>query len=71
MKNTLLAGALLVIGDGRTASASAQPPPLVTVKLVGNQIQADPDPVVVQRKMGRNVVIRVATPAGFPYDLRA
>jgi len=66
MKNTRLAGALLAIGAW-TAGASAQPPPLVTVKLVGNQIQADPDPVVVQRKMGRNVVIRWQLPQGVDY----
>jgi hypothetical protein len=65
MKKTLLAGALLAIGAW-TVGAYAQPQP-VTVTLVGNQIRADPDPVVVERRMGPNVVIRWQLPRGADY----
>ena len=54
MKNTLLAGVVLAIGAW-TAGASAQPQP-VTVTLVNNQIP-DVAPIVVERRMGPNVVI--------------
>ncbi|HJW50380.1 MAG TPA: hypothetical protein VJ501_00085 [Burkholderiaceae bacterium] len=66
MKNTLLAAALLAI-CAWTAVASAQPPPLVTVTLVGEQIQVDVDPVVIQRRMGRNIVIRWQLAPGADY----
>ena len=67
MKNTLLAGALLAIGAW-TAGASAQPPPLVTVTLVGESDSGDVDPIVVQRRMGPNVVIRWQLPPGADYS---
>jgi hypothetical protein len=68
MKNTLLAGALLAIGAW-TAGASAQPQQ-VTVTLAGNQIRADPDQVIVERSMGRNVVIhwRLPPEADYRFD---
>jgi len=66
MKNTLLAGVLLAIGAW-SAGVDAQPPPLVTVTLVGDQIQVDVDPVVIQRRMGPNVVIRWQLPRGADY----
>ena len=65
MKNTLLAGALLAIGAW-TAGASAQPQ-AVTVTLAGNQIRADPDQVIVERRMGSNVVIHWRLPPGADY----
>ena len=69
MKNTLLAAALLAIGAW-TAGASAQPQP-VTVTLVGDQIRADPDRLIVERRMGRNVVIRWQLAAGRRLSIRS
>jgi len=65
MKKSALACALLSIGAW-TAGASAQPQP-VTVTLVGDQIRADPDRVIVERRMGSNVVIHWRLPPGADY----
>jgi len=65
MKNTLLAGVLLAIGAW-TAGASAQPQP-VTVTLVNNQIP-DVAPIVVEQRMGPNVVIRWQLPPDADYS---
>ena len=65
MKNTLLAGALLAIGAW-TAGASAQSQS-VMVTLVGGQIRADPDRLIVERRMGPNVVIHWRLPPDADY----
>lgn len=56
MKKSMLAASLLAALTW-TAGAAAQPP-AVNVRLVNGQIQVDPDPVHVERQMGRNVPIR-------------
>ena len=56
MKKSMLAASLLAALTW-TAGAFAQSP-VVNVTLVNGQIQVDPDPVNVERRMGRNVPIR-------------
>ena len=68
MKKAILAASLLAALTW-TAGAFAQTP-VVNVTLVNGQIQVDPDPVNVERQMGRNVPIRwqIDPRADFSFD---
>jgi hypothetical protein len=68
MKKSMLAASLLAALTW-TPGAFAQSP-VVNVTLVNGQIQVDPDPVNVERQMGRNVPIRwqIDPRADFSFD---
>lgn len=68
MKRSMLAASLLAALTW-TAGAFAQSP-VVNVTLVNGQIQVDPDPVNVERQLGRNVPIRwqIDPRADFSFD---